>query len=108
MVCEEDDMDVDLIHDDEEQTPAMKELGKVGRLATNAAKNEIMAWAERFDSDTDRLSVAIIASVQVATDAIDAAVALDDRGFAEATLHQAEMTLLPAMEKLRAKLATKQ
>ena len=98
-------MGIELIHDERDQTAEMLEMGKVARLATNAAKQEIMGWSERFDDDVDKMSMVIVVSVQVATDVIEAALKLDDHGFGVATLHQTEQTLLPMLDKLRAKLA---
>lgn len=101
-------MNITLLTDEDQQTPEMREMGKVARLATNAAKQEIMAWAERFDDDVDKMSMAIVSSIQVAADVIEAAIKLEDSGFAKATLHQTEQTLLPLLEQLAAKLAAKQ
>jgi len=100
-------MKVELLTDEDQQTPEMREMGKVARLATNAAKKEIIEWAERFDGEVDKLSLAIVASIQIAADTVEAAIKLDDHGFAIATLHQTEQVLLPLLEQLRAKLAVK-
>jgi SpoU rRNA methylase family enzyme len=102
MNCEEEKVKVTLIHDEGEQTPREIEIGKTARLATNAAKNEIMQWAEQYSSDADKLTVAICASVQVAVDMLDAAQVLDDEGTMMATVHQIDKQLIPALEKLRA------
>lgn len=81
------------------------EMAKVARLATNEAKNAIIEWADRFEDERDCIGIAIIASTNVAKGMIDAAMGLEDRGIAEATLHQIDTLLMPLIDQLRAKLA---
>lgn len=91
----------------ENDTQREDAIGKAARLATNEAKNVIMAWADRFDDEDDKLATAIVSSIQVSADVIDVAINIDDDQIASNTLLQIEGVLEPMIAKLREHLAAK-
>ena len=89
-----------------EEDEKLTAMAKTIRLASNEAKKTIVQWAETQPEEEDRLCIAILSSIRVAAETLDAVMAVECCETEARTLRNIDDLLMPKIAALRANVSS--